>query len=168
MHNRSQGKKVACLDLKLEKWSVPFDPLVRFPPFDLQCPINYMHERRPWASEPISVYVGKRKTSFRVVVTFEEKDINTVVDVKCDSKAGAFFGRQSYFTTEYEVTILLVDQNHNGQNHRHFQLNAGDSCDVGEIDYDCYVKDDKLIFCITGVKEIEKKVYYDDYDEYYR
>ena len=37
--------------------------------------------------------------------------------------------------------------------HRTFQLNFGDSYDVGVIDYDSHVKNDKIVFCIVDVRE---------------
>ena len=107
-----------------------------------------MNERRSWGSEPI--YIARDniyRIPFRLVVTSKHQD-----DAYADEGEG---DEEIQYATWHEVTILLVDQHHNGQNHSTFQLKVGESCDTGVIDYDRYVKDDKLIFCITDIQKRE-------------
>ena len=145
--NRKQDGNVAWFELKLEwVYCVPnVDSLLRFPPFDLLCPVHFMWERRSWASEPIyfnNFTDSSVKKVFRLVLTFKD------LDIADDRMVYRVRGE-----TRYKLTILLVDQHHIGQNHRTFQLDIGDDYYAGKIDYDSHVKDDKLIFCITGVRK---------------
>ena len=146
--NRKQGGNVARFELKLEwVYCVPnVDSLLRFPPCDLLCPVHFMWERRSWASELIyfnNFADSSVKKVFRLVLTFKDLDI-------ADDRSGHDFPSG---LTWFKLTILLVDQRHNGQNHRTIQLDIGDNDYAGEIDYDSHVKDDKLIFCITDVRK---------------
>ena len=151
---RQQGKNVACLQLKLEQvlYCVPnVDSLLRFPPFDLLCPSHFMYERRSWASEPICFNSYSNRsgdTVLRLVVTFIDADAVPVNMMHSYARSYIHPGQ-----TRCEFTILLIDQHHDGKNHRTFRLGIGDSCNGGEIDYVSHVKDDKLIFCITSVRQ---------------
>ena len=153
MENRRINDRVT-LELQVERLSEvsqwyewkAVDPLHRLPPFDLLCPIHFMHERRSWASEPIHIRIGKYSMQFRLVVTFKEKGSS---DDEGYLESCPFNG--------YEVTVLLIDQHHYGRNHRAFQLGIGGSSGFCEVDYDSHVKDDKLIFCIAEAKKLEIK-----------
>ena len=144
-----QDEKLACFKLKLEFLAdaTRQGPLLHFPPFDLPCPINFVTEQRSWASEPI--YIARDniyRIPFRLVVTFIP--YNVAVD-RGEIKIKKLCVRDQ----RCEVTVLLVDQHRNSRNHRTFQLDVGESCDVGAIDYGSYVKDDKLIFCVADIKK---------------
>ena len=112
-----------------------------------------MYERRSWASEPILIRIGALSIQFRLVVTFKDwvADSNIVEEESSAVEEDVSF-QQGVYYNPYEVAGLLVDQHHNGQNHRYFYLGIGDGCDVDDIDYDSQMKDDKLIFCIVDAR----------------
>ena len=154
---KKQSEKVSSLESQLVKLSDtlivqeqgPVDPLLRFPPFDLTCPRHFVSESRTWASEPVYIRIGVHKIQFRLVITFNGFSITSIT---IDGNVQL----QPVVHPEFEVTILLVDQCHS-TNHKHhtFQLNIGDSCKGCKVDYNSYLKDDKLIFCIADVKEVK-------------
>ena len=157
LDNRRHVERVSSLETQLQKLSNAvhgqdrsiLNPPVRFPPFDLQCPIRFVYEERSWASEPVYIRVGTHQALVRLVVTFHLKNI-------CKIAVDRVSQILPDVHPEFEVTVVLVDQSRSSRQHRTFQLKiGGGSCAGGFfMNFLRYSKDNQMVFCIADAKEV--------------
>ena len=83
MDTRKQNEKIAKLESQLQnivpqQEGITFDPVLRWPPFDLSCPARFYQQRRFWASEPFLVCNGRFKVLLRLCVSMVNHQSNVL------------------------------------------------------------------------------------------